>query len=71
MQNSQQWRDESMRKALLRRFYPETWVSRTEMQIKEELDRERGVRELDVLNDPNNWYDPFKSKEPECQSTIS
>ena len=32
---------------------------------------ERGVRELDVLNDPNNWYDPFKPKEPKCQSTIS
>lgn len=33
---------------------------------------ERGVRELDVLDDPNNWYDPFKpKKESECQSTIS
>lgn len=61
-----------MHRALLRRFYPETWVSRTEMRIKEELDQERGVRELDVLNDPNNWYDPFApKKESECQSTIS
>lgn len=68
MPNSQQWRDESMRKALLRRFYPETWVSRMEMRIKEE----RGVRELDVLNDPNNWYDPFApKKESECQSMTS
>lgn len=33
---------------------------------------ERGVRELDVLNDPNNWYDPFApKKESECQSMTS
>jgi len=32
---------------------------------------ERGVTELDVLNDPNNWYDPFAPKEPKCQSMTS
>ena len=58
MPNSQPWRDEHIRE--LFRIFDE---------IEEEP--ERGVRELDVLNDPNNWYDPFKPKEPKCQSTIS
>lgn len=58
MQNSQPWRDEHIRE--LFRIFDE---------IEEEP--ERGVRELDVLNDPNNWYDPFKPKEPKCQPTIS
>lgn len=59
MPNSQPWRDESMRE-LFRIFYGE------------KKKPERGVRELDVLNDPNNWYDPFApKKESECQSMTS
>lgn len=65
MQNSQQSQDSSPEELFaIFSFYNRI----LELQKKKS---ERGVRELDVLNDPNNWYDPFKPKEPECQSTTS